>query len=289
MINKRYYSVFMAVLFYTLFIFVSESFSSVRNEIQDKKVHFMGFQKMEVNDTIVSINDPSVFKNVDSNLIEIFDSIQLEYGQPLKVKYGYRDYRTNRMVGGARNSAHLYGKALDIYLDRPSRESIKKLITISSKYNVLGIGVYSDAQVLHIDIDSTKGRRVWGSSYSSRSVPRWAMIEVKQHLSKKSETDSIQVKSVEPKVQVKAEDKVEIKKEVKKVEPKVEIKKEDKKVEPKVKEIKKDSIKIEYYTVKKGDTVYSLAKNNQTTVENLCRINNIENYNIKIGQKIRLN
>ena len=179
------------------------------------------------------------------------------------------------MVGGARNSAHLYGKALDIYLDEPSRESIKKLITISSKFNVLGIGVYSDAQVLHIDIDSTKGRRVWGSSYSSRSVPKWAMVEVKQHLSKRSETDST-IKAVEPKVQVK-------------VEPKVEVKKEIKKVETKVKEVKKDSIKIEYYMVKKGDTVYSLAKNNQTTVEDLCRINKIENYNIKIGQKIRLN
>ena len=266
---SKHFTIYSVIPFYLMFIFISESFSSVRNGVQDKKVHYMGFQKMEVIDTIVSINDPTVFKNVDSTLINIFDSIQSDYGSPLKVKYGYRDKTTNRMVGGARNSAHLYGKALDIYLDKPSRESIKKLITISSKYNVLGIGVYSDAQVLHIDIDSTKGRRVWGSSYSSRSIPKWAMVEVNQHLFKKSKIDSSKNEVVTTKIVVKPE------------------LKEVDKVKPKIKEIKKDS-SIVYYIVKKGDTLYSLAKNNKTTVEQLCIINNIENYNIKIGQKIKI-
>jgi LysM repeat protein len=255
-----------------MFIFISESFSSVRNDAHDKKVHFMGFQKLEVNDTILSINDPDVFNKVDSNLINIFDSIQRDFGQPIKVKWGYRDQRTNRQVGGARNSAHIYGKALDLCLDSPSRESIKKLITISSKYNILGIGVYSDAQVLHIDIDTTKGRRVWGSSYHSSSVPRWASIEVKQHLSKNSTLcDSIKVIKIKPVI-------VEDTKIVKLEEPKKVIRSEE-----------KTKSKIQYYTVKKGDTLYSLAKNNGTTVDSLCRINNIENFNIKIGQKIKIN
>ncbi len=269
------------LLAYIMFIFIMESFSiesfSMSNEdCVDKKVYYMGFQKMESQDTITSINDPSVFNNVDSNLINIFDSIQLEFGKPIRVKWGYRDVKTNKIVGGARNSAHMYGKALDLCLDSPSRESIKKLITISSKYNILGLGVYSDAQVLHIDIDSTKGRRVWGSSYSSRSVPRWAYSEVKDHLSKPSKIDSsfkLNVVYVE-----------------KKIDRKVvvdSLKKSD--VKSKVKnDIIKVDTKVEYYTVKKGDTVYSLAKNNGTTVEDLCRINNINEYKIKIGQKIRI-
>ena len=96
------------------------------------------------------------------------------------------------------------------------------------------------------------------------------MVEVNQHLFKKSKIDSSKNEVVTTKIVVKPE------------------LKEVDKVKPKIKEIKKDS-SIVYYIVKKGDTLYSLAKNNKTTVEQLCIINNIENYNIKIGQKIKIN
>ena len=66
---SQFLSLFSVILFYLMFIFIFESFSSVGNDIQDKKIHFMGFQKIEVNDSVVSINDPSVFENVDSTLI----------------------------------------------------------------------------------------------------------------------------------------------------------------------------------------------------------------------------
>jgi len=250
---------FWMIFIYGMFIFITESFSFEKEPI-DKKVHYMGFQKMETVDSIVSINDISIFNKVDSNLVNIFDSIQSDFGKPIKIKWGFRDPKTNRNVGGARRSAHMSGKALDLYLDKPNRDSIKRLITISSKYNILGIGVYSDAQVLHIDIDSTKGRRVWGSSYSSRSIPRWAYTEVKNHLSKNIKINTSTKNVVTP------------------IEPK--------KVE--VKKIEVKEVKIKYYTIKKGDTVYSLAKNNGTTVDELCKLNNIKNYNIKIGQKIKL-
>lgn len=260
---------FWMILSYCMFIFISESFSN-GTEPEVKKVHFMGFQKIEPVETIVSINDSAVFTKVDSNLVNIFDSIQSEFGKPIKIKWGFRDPKTNRMVGGARNSAHMSGKALDLYLDKPNRDSIKRLITISSKYNILGIGVYSDAQVLHIDIDSTKGRRVWGSSYSSRSVPRWAYIEVKNHLNKVSKIDSVK-KDV---TIIKVEQPVKV------------VKKEE------IKKVKKEEVKnkpqILYHTVQKGDTVYSLAKNNGTTVEELLKLNGMKDFNIKIGQKIKI-
>jgi len=252
-----------------MFIFITESFSFEREPV-DKKIHYMGFQKIEPLETIVSINDSAIFTKVDSNLVNIFDSIQSEFGKPIKIKWGFRDPKTNRMVGGARNSAHMSGKALDLYLDKPNRDSIKRLITISSKYNILGIGVYSDAQVLHIDIDSTKGRRVWGSSYSSRSVPRWAYTEVKNHLNKVSKIDSVK-KDV---TVIKVEQPVKV------------VKKEE------IKKVKKEEVKnkpqILYHTVQKGDTIYSLAKNNGTTVEELLKLNGMKDFNIKIGQKIKI-
>ena len=62
-------------------------------------------------------------------------------------------------------------------------------------------------------------------------------------------------------------------------------------IEPKKIEVKKievKEVKIKYYTIKKGDTVYSLAKNNGTTVEELLKLNGMKDFNIKIGQKIKI-
>ena len=172
------------LLFVSLFSFTLTPDLFYDEKPVDKKIHYMGFQKLEVKDTIISVNDKSIFNKVDTALVSIFYKIQNDYGKPLKIKWGYRDPVTNRSAGGARNSAHIYGKALDIKLDVPNRESIKKLIILATKYNVLGLGVYSDATTLHIDIDEKKGRRVWGSSYGSNSIPKWAYNEINAHLHK---------------------------------------------------------------------------------------------------------
>ncbi len=44
-----------------------------------------------------------------------------------------------------------------------------------------------------------------------------------------------------------------------------------------------------YYTVKQGDTLYSLAKRNGTTVDNLCKLNGISpKTTLKLGRKLRV-
>lgn len=44
-----------------------------------------------------------------------------------------------------------------------------------------------------------------------------------------------------------------------------------------------------YYEVKQGDTLYSIARNNNTTVKKIKEINGLTNNNIKIGQHLLLN
>lgn len=215
----------------------------------EKKVHNMGFQKLETVDTIVSINDPSVFNNVDTHLVSIFHNMEKDLGHPLRIKWGYRDPQTNMKAGGARNSAHVYGKALDIHLDSPSRETIKKLITFATKYGVLGIGVYSDAMILHIDIDEKKGRRAWGSSYGSNSIPSWASQEVKSHLYHGKTIPNVKV---------------------------VETKKDTTYEKPL------------YYIIKKGDNAYRVSLNHNTTVDELYKLNGDKIKSFVVGQKIRL-
>lgn len=127
----------------------------------------------------------NALEGVDPKLVSIFKKIENEFGSPLQIKFGYRDPKQNISAGGASKSAHLTGKALDIKFDSPNREGIKRLISLASKHGVLGIGVYRDAEDIHIDIDETKGRRAWGPSYSSDSIPTWAKAEIDQHLKKK--------------------------------------------------------------------------------------------------------
>lgn len=43
-----------------------------------------------------------------------------------------------------------------------------------------------------------------------------------------------------------------------------------------------------HYVVKKGDTLYSIAKNNNTTVDDLIKKNNLNTTNLYIGQKLYL-
>ena len=43
-----------------------------------------------------------------------------------------------------------------------------------------------------------------------------------------------------------------------------------------------------YYTIQQGDTLYSLSKKFNQTVEELQKMNNLTNATISIGQKIKI-
>ena len=44
-----------------------------------------------------------------------------------------------------------------------------------------------------------------------------------------------------------------------------------------------------YYQVKKGDTLYSIARKHETTVANLKKVNALTSNTLSIGQKLRIN
>lgn len=51
---------------------------------------------------------------VDPRLVQCLESLRSLVGRPLRIVSGYRTVATNRAVGGAPKSQHLYGKAADI-------------------------------------------------------------------------------------------------------------------------------------------------------------------------------
>ena len=134
-----------------------------------------------------------ILNSVDSKLRAIYFKMANAVGVDLPLKYGKRTQQQNANAGGANNSAHLRGLALDFYFKTPQKDLIKKLIKVASDNGVLGVGAYRDGQDLHIDIDNSsgKGRRAWGSDYTYNTVPDWAKQEIDYHMSKNKTNQNI--------------------------------------------------------------------------------------------------
>jgi hypothetical protein len=60
----------------------------------------------------------------------ILQPLRDRLGQPVVITSGYRSPEVNAAVGGARNSAHLYGRAADIYV--PTMSTVELARTIVS-------------------------------------------------------------------------------------------------------------------------------------------------------------
>lgn len=54
--------------------------------------------------------------NTSAKLLGILESLRSYYGKPITVTSGQRCPTYNRQIGGISNSAHIYGKAADIYI-----------------------------------------------------------------------------------------------------------------------------------------------------------------------------
>lgn len=51
---------------------------------------------------------------IDTELVEILQSIRDAFGKPITINSAYRNATYNKKIGGAKNSQHVYGKAADI-------------------------------------------------------------------------------------------------------------------------------------------------------------------------------
>lgn len=118
---------------------------------------------------------------IQPGILQKFQQIQSQAGTPLTVTSGFRDPAHNAAVGGAKNSAHTRGNAVDVTFGGGIPETLK-LIETASKAGIGGIGVYRPG-VLHFD---TESKRAWGPNYHSDSIPGWAREVISKHLGSSS-------------------------------------------------------------------------------------------------------
>ena len=110
--------------------------------------------------------------DMDEQFMNKLVALRKELNQPMIITSGYRHMAYNSVVGGSRNSPHIYGKAVDIACYGKRAYNIIKL---GIKYGFTGIGVKQhgphEKRFIHLDTmpDGDNPRPfIWSYKYSDR-------------------------------------------------------------------------------------------------------------------------
>ena len=105
---------------------------------------------------------------MDTEFMKKLEALRKEFNQPMIITSGYRHESYNQVIEGAKNSTHLYGKAVDVLV---SGKTAYRLMKLAIQHGFTGIGVSQrgshDSRFLHIDtMDSSNIHpRPWIWSY----------------------------------------------------------------------------------------------------------------------------
>jgi uncharacterized protein YcbK (DUF882 family) len=140
----------------------------IRKLSKPKKYDLKSLAKFITNPTeLASGDDPDSWKEMNPELLQKLEKLSALYGSKLRVTSGYRSPAHNASVGGASNSAHLRGYAVDIYTG--SYENNIKLGRLAKTLGFKRFGVGST--FIHLDIDPNLTQNaVW--TYNGISDPR---------------------------------------------------------------------------------------------------------------------
>ena len=96
------------------------------------------------------------------------EKLRIKFNEPMIITSGYRHPAHNMVVGGARNSAHIQGRAVDVLvMGKPAL----RLVRLALECGMTGIGVKQRGpaikRFIHIDDleDSHENPRPWIWSY----------------------------------------------------------------------------------------------------------------------------
>ncbi len=99
--------------------------------------------------------------NVTGGIIRVArlaQQIRNRLGKPMRITSWYRDPVNNRRVRGARDSRHLYGDAIDFYVDGYTTHSLYQFVENTGLVDNGGLGKYAGMSIVHIDARGSRAR-----------------------------------------------------------------------------------------------------------------------------------
>lgn len=106
---------------------------------------------------------------IDRKLVDVLQKYRDFIGKPIVVTSGYRTETHNKAVGGAKNSYHLIGRAIDFFINGVNARDIAKWMF---SMGVTGIGLYINRNQEFVHIDSRGTPYYWiqdGENYKEVS------------------------------------------------------------------------------------------------------------------------
>ena len=111
----------------------------------------------------------SDWKMLDADVVHRADKLAQSAGVPVKVSSGYRSPAHNRAVGGAPDSLHVSGRALDLWFtDGAFASNVSGYISKARALGLTGIGIYHGKPMLHVDNREKPGS--WAKLASGKMV-----------------------------------------------------------------------------------------------------------------------
>lgn len=101
-------------------------------------------------------------ENLDKLVTNLLDPLREAWGAPIGVNSGYRCYTINQMVGGAKKSQHLSGKAADIRPIGRSFDEFKRFLLDwlkDKQFDQCIIESNRYSKWIHISYDESRNRR----------------------------------------------------------------------------------------------------------------------------------
>lgn len=121
---------------------------------------------------------PHTDSRISPRLREISEQIAQALGETITITSAYRSPEYNRQVGGATNSMHIRGLALDVVQSGRTNEDRARFVEAAVARGIQGIGIYNT--FTHIDLGS---KRCWGPNGSANSIGRfpWAVEVLRRY------------------------------------------------------------------------------------------------------------
>lgn len=98
------------------------------------------------------------YRNVQPEVWTKLTVVARRLSKTFTINSGYRSPQYNDQVGGAKNSSHKSGLAIDVSMAGMSDEDIRKFIRTASQEGFMGIAYYSGSNFVHLDMGA---RRSW--------------------------------------------------------------------------------------------------------------------------------
>jgi hypothetical protein len=115
-------------------------------------------------------NTPSeeVVKNLVSLVLNVLQPLRDKYGKPINITSGYRSPKLNSAIGGAKNSQHCFGQAVDFTVPKEDyKEVVSILQTLFVDQLIWEFGNEDAPDWIHVSFNIGKNRNEYLRAYKN--------------------------------------------------------------------------------------------------------------------------